>query len=291
MYICARKYYLKFYKMKKLLFVFAFMSLLFTACEQTPVDNNDEPNNSGNTSEAIRLTSQGVVSVGCGNSMGFITYELVAPAEGIAVEATSNVDWIGNFDYKQMGKIMYNIEQNPLEEPREGVITVSYGKSSFTVTIKQAENPAPTEKTITDFMLLGKYYGIQSGLYNYYLIFADLGLDSSNMYNVPNAHYYFVDLFLDEAPADTANVTIPVGVYDFDKSSSGFADTFTDTYSWYQINDASGNASSQNQISYETGKLTVEEGKVTLDITLVIDDVMERHIVVYEGDYSFINEA
>ena len=128
-------------------------------------------------------------------------------------------------------------------------------------------------------------------MYNYYLIFSDLGLDSNNMYSVPNAHYYLVDLFLLETPADMANITIPVGTYEFDKTSSGFANTFTDTYSWYQINDEQGNASSKNQISYESGKLIVEEGKVTLEVTLIIDDVLEKHTVIYEGDYAFINES
>lgn len=269
--------------MKRLFSIFCIFAMLLTSCENNIVEEG---------SQAIKLTSQEVVSVGCGSSMGFITFDYVNPVEGATVEATSNVDWIGGFDYKQMGKIMYNVEQNPLEEKRSGEITVMYdNKLAFTITIKQAENPAPTQKTITDFDLTGKYYGIQSGLYNYYLIFSDLGLDSSNMYSVPNGRYYLVDLFLDEAPADTENVNVPLGTYDFDKSSSGFAGTFTDTFSWYQINDDQGFASSEAQISYEKGQLIIEEGKVTLDVTLYIGDVEERHIVVYEGEYSMINEA
>lgn len=258
------------------------MALVFTACE--PV--GEEGKNS-----AIKLTTDAEINISSGSAMGFLKYELVAPVEGATVEATADVDWIGNFGYKEMGKITYNVEQNPDEGPRTGIITVTYDSSSFIVTINQASNPAPTNKTITDFTLQGKYYGIQSGLYNYYLIFSDLGLDSNNMYSVPEARYYLVDLFLDEAPADLSNVTIPVGTYDFDKSNSGFAGTFTDTYSWYQINDADGFAPSDNQISYESGKLIVEEGKVTLEVTLFIGDVKEKHTVVYEGDYSFINEA
>lgn len=268
--------------MKKLLSILALLSLIFTACE--PADNETKD-------AAIKLTTDAEVNIGCGSAMGMLKYELVKPIEGATVEATANVEWITNFGYKEMGKITYNVESNPDETPRTGIITVTYDSSSFQVTINQAGNPAPTNKTITDFKLYGKYYGIQSGLYNYYLIFSDLGLDDSNMYSVPNAHFYLVDLFLDEAPADTTNITIPVGTYDFDKSNSGFAGTFTDTNSWYQINDDQGFASSENQISYESGKLTVEEGKVTLEVTLFIGDVKEKHTVIYEGNYSFINEA
>lgn len=268
--------------MKKLLSILALVSLIVTACE--PAGN--EAKNS-----AIKLTTDAEVNISSGSAMGIIKYDLVTPIEGAKVEATADVEWINNFGYKEMGKITYSVEQNPDETPRTGIITVTYDSSSFQVTINQAGNPAPINKTITDFKLYGKYYGIQSGLYNYYLIFSDFGLDSNNMYSVPEARYYFVDLFLNEAPADLNNVTIPVGTYDFDKTNSGFAGTFTDTYSWYQINDAGGSAPSESQISYESGKLTVEEGKVTLEVTLFIGDVQEKHTVVYEGDYSFLNEA
>ena len=268
--------------MKKLLSILALVSLIVTACEPT----GNEVKNS-----AIKLTTDDQVNVGSGSAMGFLKYDLVTPIEGVKVEATADVEWINNFGYKEMGKITYTVERNPDEGPRTGVITVTYDSSSFQVTINQAGNPAPTNKTISDFKFTGKYYGIQAGMYNYYLIFNDLGLDSSNSYYVPNAHYYFVDLYLLETPADMNHITIPVGTYEFDKTNSGFANTFTDTYSWYQINDESGNASSKNQISYETGKLIVEEGKVTLEVTLYIDDILEKHTVIYEGDYSFINEA
>ena len=269
--------------MKRLFSIFCIFAMLLTSCENNIVEEGNQ---------AIKLTSQDVVSVGCGSSMGFITYEILSPKEGATVEATADVEWIGDFNYKQMGKIMYNVEKNPLEEKRTGVITVMYdGKTAFTVTINQDENPAPTNKTITDFLLTGKYYGIQAGMYNYYLIFSDCGLDANNMYSVPNGHYYLVDLFLLETPEDMSNITVPLGTYSFDKTNSGFADTFTDTYSWYQINDEAGNASSKNQISYEKGTLTVEEGKVTLEVTLYIDGIEEIHTVVYEGDYSMINEA
>ena len=268
--------------MKKLLSILALLSLIVTACE--PAGNEVK-------NAAIKLLTDSEVNISSGSAMGFLKYELVSPIEGATVEATADVDWIGNFGYKEMGKITYNVEKNPEEDPREGVITVTYDKSSFQVTINQAGNPAPTNKTISDFKLYGKYYGIQAGMYNYYLIFSDLGLDSNNSYIVPNAHYYFVDLYLLETPADMENITIPVGTYEFDKTNSGFANTFTDTYSWYQINDEQGNAPSKNQISYESGKLIVEEGKVTLEVTLYIDDVLEKHTVIYEDDYAFINES
>ncbi len=267
--------------MTKYLSIISFFALIFTACEKSEEAANKS---------AIKLITESEINVGPGSAMGFIKYELITPVDGASVEATANVDWIGNFGYKEMGKITYTVEQNPNETSRTGVITVTYNDSSFDVTIYQAENPAPTNKTITDFQLTGKYYGIQSGLYNYYLIFNDRGLDSGNMYNVPDARFYFVDLYLDKTPEDINNITIPLGTYEFDKSNSGFAGTFTDSFSWYQQNDANGMPIVGNQIHYDKGKLTVEEGKITLEVSLMINDIPENHTIMYEGDYSLINE-
>lgn len=267
--------------MKKILSLLTIVAMLFTAC--------DKENETPGTAEQIKLTTNAEISVSSGSAFAFLKYEILEIVEGAEVEAKANVDWINNFGYKEMGKISFTIDTNPDSVNRTGEITVTYDKSSFKVIIKQKGNPAPTLKTITDFGLTVKYYGIQAGMYNYYLAFSDLGLDENNMEHTPNAHYYFVDLYLDEAPADNENVTIPLGTYEFDKSSSGFADTFTDTYSWYHTNDAYGNSTSQ--ISYDAGKLVVEEGKITLEVTLTFGDIQETHTVIYEGDYEVINES
>ena len=276
--------------MKNILSFFAIAALLFTACEKPETGNTDDPQGS----EQIRLISSDVINVGGGAAMGLIQYEILEMVTGAEIKAEADVDWIINFDYKQQGKIQFNVEKNPDAISREGNITITYDKSTLNVKVIQALSENPTNKEIKSPHLQGKYYGIQSGLYNYYLVFSDLGLDSSNMFSVPNAHYYIVDLFLDVEPTDMTNIVVPNGVYEFDISNSGFANTFTDSFSWYQVNDDKGYAAPGSITHYESGKLTVEEDKVTLEITLQIDYVQENHKVVYEGDYSLLdcrNEA
>ena len=266
--------------MKKFLSFFAIIALLFTACENP----NDDVN--GNN-EQIKLTSSAEVKVNSGSAMAFITYEILEMVAGAEVKAEANVSWIGNFDYRQQGKINFTVERNPDAEPREGVITVSYDKSKLEVKIIQALSETPTNKVISAPLLQGKYYGNVEGLYNYYLIFSDLGMDASNMYSTPNAYYYFVDLYLDVEPNDMSHIKVPVGVYEFDANNMPIGDTFKEQFSWYQINDESGVNASQTH--YESGKLTVEEDKVTLEITMTIDHVQETHKVVYGGDYSLLD--
>lgn len=268
--------------MKNILSIFAIIALLFTACEPT----TDEPQAEN---QQIKLTSDATIKVGSGNAMAFITYEILEVVEGAEVKAEADVEWISNFKYNQQGKITFTTEANPDDEPREGVITVSYDKSKFEVKVEQALSEAPTNKVVEVSNLQIKYYGIQGGMFNYYLAFSDEGWTSDHYYNVPNAKFYFVDLFLLESPEDMNNIIIPNGTYEYDPTNSGMANTFTESYSWYQINDEYGNASSANQISYEKGKLIVEDGKVTLQVTMQINHVQEHHEVVFEGDYTAID--
>lgn len=269
--------------MKKILSFFAIAALLFTACEKP------ESNNPGDTTSQIKLISNDVINVSSASSMAFIQYEILDMVAGAEVKAESNVSWIGHFDYKQQGKITFTTEKNPDGEPREGIITVTYDKSKFEVKIIQALSEAPSNKLVEVEYLQIKYFGIQGGMHNYYLAFSNEGWNSTHTYNVPNARFYFVDLYLLESPEDLSNITLPNGEYEYDPTNSGFANTFTETYSWYQLNDEYGNASQANQISYETGKLIIEDGKVTLEVRMQIDHVQETHKVVFEGDYTAID--
>ena len=267
--------------MKNIFRLFAFVSLLFAACEQT-----DGPAQM----QQIKLTSNQTINVSSSSAMAFLTYEILEIVEGAEVKAEADVEWIGNFKYNQQGKITFTVEQNPNDYEREGVVTVMYDKSKFEVKVIQALNEAPSNKVVEVSNLQIKYFGIQGGMQNYYLAFSNEGWTSSYTYNVPNARYYFVDLYLLEAPADMSNITIPNGTYEYDPTNSGMANTFTETYSFYQINDESGNASQEAQISYEKGgKLIVEDGKVTLEVSMQINHVQEWHKVVFEGDYTAID--
>lgn len=270
--------------MKNIFAIFAVVAMLFVACEPVVTD---EP------TEQIKLTTDSDVIVNSGSVMGFIKYEILQTVEGAEVKAEANVDWIGDFDYSSQGKIGYSVQANPDSEQRVGVITVSYDKSSFTVNVTQKLSENPANENITAAYLQGKYYGNYSGLqanmYNYYVAFSDLGMDSNNMFGTPDAHYFFADLYLDTPPADMNNIVIPNGVYEYDITNQGFANTFTESCSWYQINDSAGWAIPGYQIHYEEGTLTVEDGKVTLEVTLEIDHMQKSFKVVYEGSYSLLD--
>ena len=90
--------------MKKILFLCGIIATLFTACE-LPGDGSD-------AAATIKITSKTEISVGSGNVMGMITYELLNPVVGATIEATANVDWINTFDFSTMGKIGYKVDIN-----------------------------------------------------------------------------------------------------------------------------------------------------------------------------------
>ena len=272
--------------MKKILSFFAIAAMLFTACEK-PVDEN-----TSESTEQIKLISENVVKVGSGSAMGLIQYEILEMIEGAEVKAEADVNWISNFDLRNQGKIQFTTEKNPDGEPREGNIIITYDKSTLNVKIIQALSETPTNKEIKSPLLQGKYYGSysgSSGLHTYYFAFTDLGMDASNMFDTPNAYYYFVDLYLDVEPNDMSHIQTPVGVYEFDVNNTSAANLFKEQFSWYQINDDKGFAVPGYQTQYEKGKLTVEDNKVTLEVTMEIDYMQKTHTVVYEGSHSLID--
>lgn len=261
-------------------------------------DENNGNENTGNEDDGtpkINITSKTNPTIGPGSVVGRITYELINPVEGLTVEAKSNVEWLGEFDYKDMGKIGYKAQRNPGENLREGIITVSYGESSVDVTVTQEGNPAPTDIVIEAPILTGHYYGNVQGLYNFYLAFSDKGMSSyepmlgHNYFNVPNAWYYVVDLYLDQPAGNKEGepIKVPNGTYGFDEKSQGWPNMFGHEFSWLQQNDEYGSNPPQTQ--FDDGELIVEDGKVTLKVTMTVSNIEEKHTVTYEGDYELID--
>lgn len=271
--------------MKKIFSLFAVVALLFASCEKAAEDKTtpEQPT----PTEQIKLVTNDTMKVSSGSAMAFIKYEILELVEGAKVEVSANVDWIYDFKQNEQNKISFTIGANPEAVDREGIITVTYDRSQFNVTVIQELSEAPTSIVFEAKFLQGKYYGVQGGLFNYYLVFSDLGLDANNMYSTPNAHYYFVDLYLPDAPEDMENIIVPNGEYEYDITNSGWPNTFTHSFSWYHINDETGFQLGTSH--YDTGKLIVEDGKVTLEVTLTIDARQENHKVVYEGDWSLID--
>ena len=244
--------------MKQLLQSLLMLCLIFAACE-------NEETHTSNPSDAkygLTITTSKEVSVGCGTVIGFIHYSIANPIEDGKFEA-----------------------RNESVEPRTAIITLIYEDESQSVVITQAGVEPDT--IIEAPMFTGHYYGqIATPLYNYYLCFTDKGLDSNYLTSMPDAYYYIVDLFLEEELVDD-NLRVPNGIYTYDKSS-GAPGTFA-YFSWYQETNSNGFPVLQRP--YTSGTLVVEDNKLTLTVLLEANNEhpAQRHVVIYEGDYSLIN--
>ncbi len=68
------------------------------------------------------------------------TYSVANPVEGVSATVTDNADWITTADNN--GTVTVTVAANEVEEAREGVVTVTYGDLTKTVTVKQNAKPA-----------------------------------------------------------------------------------------------------------------------------------------------------
>lgn len=272
--------------MNKLLSLLALTALMFVACE-----NTDSPNGGGDKTATITLTSDAELQLDYKKTSVMITYTIENMTSELTVEATADVEWIYNFTYKDMGSILFIVDDNKKMEAREGNVTVTYGESSFTVNVKQAGSPTPSEVEVVAPMATGHYYGTATqGYYNYYIALTDKGMSSYEpsketiYFNVPDAYYYNIDIYTNVKPADD-KFMLPDGTYRV--ASGGVMHSINKDTSWLQKNDENGFTSSQSK--FEDGNLVVEDGKMTLVVDLFANDQLETHTVTYEGDYSLID--
>ena len=260
--------------MKKILFFCGIIATLFTACE-LPGDDTD-------TAATIKITSKTEISVGNGNVMGMITYELLNPVVGATIEATANVDWINSFDFSTMGKIGYKVDANPTYDERNGVITISYNGYNVDLTLTQAGKVRPQEIAIECPYLLGHYYGDYAGYnYNYYLVFSESDYDASGSF-YKAGYKFFLDIYSEERPEDYNNIRVPNGVYTFNPNNDGMAGTFLESFSIYKEYDNS--SMEVGERPFQEGVLTVADDLVKLEIKFT--DEENLYIVTYSGDYK-----
>jgi hypothetical protein len=260
--------------MKKILFFCGIIATLFTACE-LPGDDTD-------TAATIKITSKTEISVGNGNVMGMITYELLNPVVGATIEATANVEWINSFNFSTMGKIGYKVDANPTYDERNGVISVSYNGYNVDLTLTQAGKVRPQEIAIECPYLLGHYYGDYAGYnYNYYLVFSESDYDASGSF-YKAGYKFFLDIYSEERPGDYSNIRVPNGVYTFNPNNDGMAGTFLESFSIYKEYDNS--SMEVGERPFQEGVLTVTDDLVKLEIKFT--DEENLYIVTYSGDYK-----
>lgn len=86
---------------------------------------------------SLKLLSDPEVTYTYTNNSGIIEYSLLNPIGSTSLSISSDVEWITNLVDDGNSKISYNITENTSDTSRTGIITVSYGSLSFTVTINQ----------------------------------------------------------------------------------------------------------------------------------------------------------
>ena len=261
--------------------LFALCAFIATACE--PITSGSEDNT---TTSAFTITSKTEVSVGSGSTMGIITYTLDNPVEGTTIQATADVEWIGSFDYSQMGKIGYKIDANNSYDERQGVITISYNGDSKTITFTQAGKTRPQEIAIEAPHALGHYFGDYANInYNYYLVLSESNYDSNNSFYAAG-YKFFLDIYAEERPEDYNNIRIPNGVYTFNPNNDGKAGTFLESYSVYKEYDINGYQVDEK--AYSEGTLTVTDDMIKLEV--MFDGENNLYVVTFEGDYAMIDK-
>ena len=269
--------------MKRVLLLISIATTLLVACEGVIIGNDSIVDNT--TSEpSLELTSSDTITVANGCVMGFINYELVNPQEGLAVYATSNVEWItANTDV--LGKVSFKVEANELFYEREGIITISYHESSVDVTIIQPAATRPEEIHVVAPYVLGHYFGDYAKYnYNYYLVFSESDYDVNGSFYA-KGYKYFVDIYSDQHPEDYSNIRVPNGVYIFNPDNDGRAGTFLQSYSVFKVFDVNGFQTEEK--SYSEGVLTVTDDMLKLEV--IFENEINITVVTFEGDHRLLD--
>lgn len=277
--------------MKKLFILLAFCSLFAVACEtssegsQDNSGNQNEESNEPSTTEPELYLGKDNITVGSGSSMSNVSYSIENPVEGLSVVATADVNWIHSFNYMNKGKIGFSTSANESYEERVGVITVTYGSASATATVTQSGQVRPQIVNITAPYLLGHYYGDYANeAFNYYIVLSESDYDVNQSFKA-GGWKYFLDVYASTHPTDYTKIRIPNGVYTLNTNNDGKAGTFLSYYSIYKEYNSDG--TERDQREYKSGKLTVTDELITLDVTFT--DGTDNHIVSYSGDYTILD--
>lgn len=223
----------------------------------------------------ITLTTGETIDVertGCKVAIEY-TIENSNPVDYVFVK--SDASWIYSMDTQTEGKVVLGVATNTTGKSRETVVTVGYGSSTATTTLRQAGDG---EILFEAPILSGEYLGdaLTPGVGNYWFFLTDRGFDSES-HSLPNTTYYRIDAY-GPVSTDVDYIKIPKGTYTYDPEDTYAEWTFTAEYSGFWVTDEDAR---RGDISpFEEGTLVVEEGKVTL--TVKIDG--ETHTVVYSGN-------
>lgn len=263
------------------------MQNLDNSTQDSNTPNDDNSNDSSAPEYMIFIASNDTISLSRHSSTLSITYDIINPVEGLSVEASANVNWIHSFKINNdRKKVNFTTDASLSLTDRTGIITLTYGESTATVTVIQAGEVELEEVAITAPYLLGHYYGDYAGAnkYGYYIVLSESNYTSDLMFNAQGWKYY-VDLYTQIPPTDYTHIRVPNGVYTLNLENDGRVNTFMSSFSLYKEYNANGFGIKERE--YTSGVLTATNDLVQLEVSF--KDGTDLHIVTYSGDYSMVD--
>ncbi|MEE1168788.1 MAG: Omp28-related outer membrane protein [Alistipes sp.] len=115
--------------MRRIYSLFALVALILSACTKTTTDAPQQ------LSPELSVDVEGVINMGAEGGTVTINYTIANPVEGLALEATTEQDWIGNIAIAE--SVTLDVDANHTTESRVGVVTLTYGTESVTIGVQQ----------------------------------------------------------------------------------------------------------------------------------------------------------
>ncbi len=115
--------------MRRIYSLFALVALILSACTKTTTDAPQQ------LSPELSVDVEGVINMGAEGGTVTINYNIANPVEGLALEATTEQDWIGNIAIAE--SVTLDVDANHTTESRVGVVTLTYGTESITIGVQQ----------------------------------------------------------------------------------------------------------------------------------------------------------
>ncbi len=130
----------------------------------------------------------------------------------------------------------------------------------------------------------GEYYGKVSSVHNYYIILSDKRCSHYRDIMQPDTRFYCFDIYASKQPGGGK---LPEGTYKIDSNGTQKAGTIDPNMSPCVQTNSSGGFVNNSMLGYESGTVTVTNGKIVADLTLTNG---EKHYVIYEGSLELSYE-
>ena len=119
--------------MRRLFAMISAIAMLFVACDVEPA-----PAPAPNTpAPKLSVDVEGIITMEAQGGEVSISYTINEPVEGLALEVSTEQDWIGNIAIGAEAVTLF-VDVNNSVEQRVGMVTLAYGEESITLAIQQA---------------------------------------------------------------------------------------------------------------------------------------------------------